>query len=142
MMTDVVRSQMLRERLLATLSVFFAAVALILAAIGLHGVLSHAVIRQWKEIGIRIALGARPLEIVRRVSGRMLALAALGAGGGVLAGMAAGRFVESLLFRVKAGDPIAFAAPLAALGVAVVAALVPPALRALRVDPVKALRNE
>jgi predicted permease len=141
-MTSVVRSQMLRERLLATLSVFFAAVALILAAVGLHGVLSHAVIRQRREIGIRIALGARPLEIVKRVSGRMLALAAVGAAGGVVAGVAAGRFVETLLFRVTAGDPIAFAGPLAALSVAVVAALMPPALRALRVDPVKALRSE
>jgi predicted permease len=141
-MTGVVRSQMLRERLLATLSVFFAAVALILAAIGLHGVLSHAVIRQRREIGIRIALGARPLEIVRRVSGRMLVLSVLGGAGGVAAGMAAARFVETLLFRVTARDPIAFAGPLAALGVAVVAALVPPALRALRVDPVKALRSE
>jgi ABC-type antimicrobial peptide transport system permease subunit len=141
-MTCVVRSQMLRERLIATLSVFFAAVALILAAVGLHGVLSHAVIRQRREIGIRIALGARPLEIVKRVSGRMLALAAVGAAGGVVAGVAAGRFVETLLFRVTAGDPIAFAGPLAALSVAVVAALMPPALRALRVDPVKALRSE
>jgi predicted permease len=141
-MTGVVKSQMLRERLLATLSVFFATVALVLAAIGLYGVLSHAVIRQRREIGVRIALGARPSEIVRRVGGRMLALVAIGAAAGIAAGVGAGRFVESLLFHVTAADPLAFAVPVLTLALAAAAAALPPALRAVRIDPAKALRTE
>jgi predicted permease len=137
-----IRWQTLRERLLAVLSLFFAIVALVLAAIGLYGILNYAVTRQRREIGIRMALGARPVQVVQRVSGGLLGVVCLGLSIGLAAGMACGRLVESLLFEVRSTDPSAIAVPLAALlGAALLAAL-PPAIRAVQIDPAQTLRSE
>ncbi len=140
--TALVRRQVIRERLLATLSMFFAIVALVLAAIGLYGVLNYSVIQQRREIGIRLALGARSAHVVRRVTADIFAMVFLGLAAGLAGGLASGRFLEALLFGVKTTDLGVVAAPiLALLGAAVLAAL-PPALRAVRIDPARTLRSE
>jgi ABC-type antimicrobial peptide transport system permease subunit len=137
-----IRSKLLRERLLATLSLFFAVVALALAGIGLYGVLNYSVTRQRREIGIRMALGARPGHVVRRVGGDAALIVALGSVAGVAAGVAAGRLVEALLYEVKPTGLDAVAAPVATLALVALAAALPPALRAARVDPAQTLRSE
>ncbi len=139
--TSRVRRQMVRERLLATLSLFFAVVALILAGIGLYGVLNYSMLQQRREIGIRMALGARPAHVVRRVTAGMLAVVALGAAAGVAGGLACGRFVESLLFGVKVTDIGMIAIPVLTLMAAAIAASIPPAARAVRIDPAQVLRE-
>ncbi|HYW46717.1 MAG TPA: ADOP family duplicated permease [Bryobacteraceae bacterium] len=140
--SGLVRRQMIHERLLATLSFFFAVLALVLAAIGLYGVLNYSVVRQRREIGIRMALGARSAHVVRRVTTGMLAMVSLGAAAGVAGGIASARVVETLLFGVRATDLGIVAAPLLTLlGAAVLAAL-PPAIRAVRIDPARTLRSE
>jgi ABC-type antimicrobial peptide transport system permease subunit len=137
-----VRWQMLRERLLGTLSLFFAIVALMLAAIGLYGVLNYAVTWQRREIGIRMALGARPVQVVRRIAAGLLGTVSLGLLLGLAGGVACGRFVENLLFEVKTADPGRLTAPLLTLlGAALLAAL-PPAIRAAKIDPAQTLRSE
>jgi predicted permease len=138
----LVRQQMVRERLLATLSFFFAIVALVLAAIGLYGVLNYSVIQQRREIGIRMALGARPAHVVRRVTSGMLTMVCLGAAAGVAGGVASARVVETLLFDVKATDLGIVAVPLLTLLTAAVLAALPPAIRAVRTDPARTLRSE
>ncbi len=140
--STLVDNTLLRERLLALLSGFFASIALALVGVGLYGVLSYAVVQRTKEIGIRAALGAGRLVIIRSV----LAGAGLSMVAGALAGLAGGtylaRFVRSLLYEVVPLDPWSLMLPLGALiATAVVAALMP-ALRAVRVDPVVALRFE
>lgn len=138
----LVRSQLIRERLLATLSLFFAAVALLLAVIGLYGVLNYAVVQQRREIGIRMALGARAAHVVRQVATAKLAWVAVGAAIGVGAGLAFGRTVQALLFQVKPTDPSTLAAPILTLAAAAILATLPPAVRAVRIDPAETLRAE
>ena len=140
--SSLVRRQTIRERLLATLSMFFAIVALVLAAIGLYGVLNYSVIQQRREIGIRLALGARSAHIVRRVTAGIFGMVFLGLAIGLAGGLASGRFLEALLFGVKSTDLGVVAAPiLTLLGAAVLAAL-PPVIRAVRIDPARTLRSE
>jgi putative ABC transport system permease protein len=133
---------LIRERLLALLSGFFAVVGLVLAAVGLYGVLSYSVVQRTREIGIRVALGARRARVVGTI--------AMDAGGAVLAGVAFGlagglylsRFVESLLFEVTPLDFWSLALPLATLLLAALLAATLPAYRAVRVDPAIALRYD
>jgi ABC-type antimicrobial peptide transport system permease subunit len=132
---------MLRERLLATLSFFFAVVALVLAAIGLYGVLNYGVVRQRREIGIRIALGARAAHVIRRTSAGAFATVICGIGAGLAGGIACGRLVESLLYEVKPGDTGMVAAPIVTLLAAALLAALPPAIRATRIDPAQTLRE-
>ena len=139
---SLVRRQWVREKLLATLSLFFAIVALVLAAVGLYGVLNYTVFERRREIGVRMALGARPAHVVRGVTGGILAAVLLGVGAGIAGGMVCGRFVGSLLFDVKASDTDVIAMPvLLLLGIAL-AASIPPAVRAVRLDPAQVLRSE
>ena len=100
-----------RERLLAMLSLFFAAVALLLAGIGLYGVLSYSVLQRRKELAIRLALGAEAVGLAWRVSADIVAMLAVGAALGLSVGLSAQRFLETLLFRVKATDPAMLAVP-------------------------------
>ena len=132
----------LQERMLALLGGFFALVAVVLAAVGLHGVLSYAVVRRTKEIGIRLALGAPVSSVVRTVTGDIAVAVALGVAGGLAGGLALARSLASLLFEVKASDFGSVALPLASLLLASAAAAIPPAMRAARVDPMEALRHE
>ncbi len=140
--SSFVQWQMLRERLLASLSLFFSIVALALAAIGLYGLLNYSVTQRRREIGIRMAVGARPAQVVRLVTSGLFGMVSLGLFLGLAGGVACGRVVESLLFEVKATDPGALAMPLIALlGAALLAAL-PPAIRAVQIDPAQTLRSE
>lgn len=140
--TAFLRWQMLRERLLAALSLFFAIVALALAAIGLFGLLNYSVIKQRREIGIRLALGARPVHVVHRVTSGLLGMVSLGLFVGLVVGVACGRVVQSLLFEVKATDPETIIGPLIILLAVALFAALPPVLRAVRIDPAQTLRNE
>jgi len=141
-MTSLVRRQMVLERLLATLTTFFAVVALLLACIGLYGVLSYSVLQQRREIGIRMALGARAAHVARGVTSQMALMVTSGAVVGLAGGVAFGRLVERLLFRVTAVDPLVLAGPLCALAIAAGLAALPPILRAVRIDPSQTLRTE
>jgi ABC-type antimicrobial peptide transport system permease subunit len=131
-----------KERMLATVASLFGLIALLLAAVGLYGVMAYAVTRRTKEIGLRMALGARRRQVLDMIliDGAMVAFA--GVALGVPAALALSRFLSSLLFDVKPSDAGSLAAPLAImLGVAVFAILLP-AWRATRVDPMVALRDE
>ena len=131
-----------RERLLAMLALFFAAVALLLAGVGMYGVLDYSVFERRREIGIRMALGAQPAGIARRVAVDVLAMVAAGAVAGLALGMASVRYIESILYQVKATDSNVLALPsLAILGAALLAA-VPALIHAVRVDPAAVLRAE
>jgi predicted permease len=140
--TSLVGNTLLRERLLAVLSGFFAALGLALAAVGLYGVLSYAVLRRTREIGIRLTLGAQPAAVVRSVLGHVAVAVAAGIGAGLAGGIYFARFVQTLLFETEPASPASLALPvLSLLAVALVAAW-SPARRASRVDPVEALRME
>lgn len=139
---SLVDRQMLRDRLLATLSLFFSIVAIVLAGIGLYGVLNYSVIQQWRELGIRLALGARWAHVVGRVAANTLGMVCLGSAIGLGAGLGCERFVEALLFQVKAGDPGSIAPPILILLAAAIMAALPPAIRAVRIDPARALRGD
>jgi predicted permease len=140
--SGLVRQHMIRERLLATLSLFFAAVAIVLACVGLYGVLHYSVIQQRREIGIRMALGARLVHIAGRVTARVLGMVCLGLLAGVAAGLASERFFEALLFEVKATDAGSLLWPVAALIVSAILAAVFPVARAARIDPARTLREQ
>ena len=140
--TEIVARTLLRERLLATLAAFFAVVGLALVAIGVYGVLSYAVVHRTREIGIRLALGARPLTVVRTVVASTAAAVCVGAASGLGAGLYLSRFVRSLLFGIAPLDPLSVAVPLVLLVLAASLSALLPALRAARVEPIIALRQE
>jgi putative ABC transport system permease protein len=128
--------------LISALSGFFGLLSLLLAAVGLYGILAYAVSRRTREIGIRIALGARPGAVLRMVLRQGLILTLLGVGIGLAASLAATRLLESQLFGVTPTDPVTFVgAPILLLTVALLAGLVP-ARRATNVDPLIAIRQE
>jgi predicted lysophospholipase L1 biosynthesis ABC-type transport system permease subunit len=139
---DLVRAQTIRERLLAALALFFAAVALLLAGIGLYGVLDYSVLQRRREIGIRMAIGAQAGDIARRVTADALSMVLLGAAAGLALGMASVRYIETLLYGVKGTDLAMLLLPsLTILAVASLAAL-PAVIRAVRIDPVSMLRAD
>jgi predicted lysophospholipase L1 biosynthesis ABC-type transport system permease subunit len=140
--TGLVRAQAVRERLLAALGGFFAMVALLLAAIGLYGVLHYSVVQREREIGIRIALGAAGGNIARLVTIRVFAMVMAGSVVGLALGMASVRYVASLLYGVKGTDPGMLLGPTAVLLAAAGLASLPAVMRAVRIDPVVMLRAE
>ena len=135
-------AQTVRERLLAVLAIFFAAVALLLAGVGLYGVLDYSVLQRRREIGIRLAIGARAGEIARRVTADVFVMVMAGAVGGLALGMISVRYIETLFFQVKATDPGALALPSLTIVAAAMLAALPAIIHALRTDLVKALRAE
>jgi putative ABC transport system permease protein len=130
------------ERLMTWLLAAFAAVALIMAAAGLYGVIAYTVTQRTQEIGVRMALGADPGAVVRLVAAEGLWLTAAGMIGGTLAAAIVSRTMRGMLFGVSPADPLTYGAVLAIFAVTACAALIVPARRALRVDPLAALRAE
>ena len=135
-------SHTVRERLLATLALFFAIVAFVLAGIGLYGVLHYSVLQRRREIGIRIAVGAQAGGIARLVTMDVFSMVLLGAVAGVCLGMVSVRYIESLFYQAKATDLQMLAVPsLAILAGALLAAL-RPVMHAVRIDPASMLRTD
>jgi putative ABC transport system permease protein len=131
----------LMTRRLALLSIeSFSVAALLLVAIGTYGVSAYSVGRRTAEIGIRIALGAQSSNIFRLIIGQGLRLVAIGVLAGSLCALVAARFLGSILYGVTAADPTALAASIVVLGVAAIVACLLPALRAIRVSPLTAIR--
>jgi putative ABC transport system permease protein len=137
-----VEMSLVRERMLALLAAFFAALALILACVGLYGVMAYRVVRRTREIGIRIAVGARQQSVVWMMVRETLLLVSIGAALGTLASLAANRYIAGQLFGVTPRDPVAIAVALSVLGIVTMVAGYVPARHASRIDPVKALRAE
>jgi predicted permease len=141
-MDEYISASVAQPRLITLLLVIFAGLALLLTAIGLYGVMSYSVAQRTHEIGIRMALGARPADVLRLVVRQGMALAGVGVTIGLAIAYFATQVMTSLLFGIGAKDPLTFAAiALIIIGVALVACFVP-ARRATRVDPMVALRYE
>lgn len=133
---------LLPARLAAGVVTAFAALALLLAAVGLYGVIAYSVSQARREIGIRMALGARTWDVARLVLGRGARLTLLGMGCGLAAGVALARLMTTLLYGVSAADPLPYVAATLALATVALAATWLPARRAARLSPVNALREE
>jgi predicted permease len=131
-----------QQRLVARLSVMFSLLALILAAVGLYGVMAYWVSRRTQEIGIRMALGAQKSDVLRLVVGRGLAVTLIGTGFGLGAALSLTRLMASSLYGVKANDPLTFIAVSLLIIVVTLLACYIPARRAAKVDPMVALRHE
>lgn len=141
-MEHVLEASIGRERMSALVLGLFASVAILLAAIGVYGLVAHAVAERTHEIGIRMALGAARVEVASLIVGQGLIMASIGTAVGVAGAMALAHSIKALLFGVAPTDPASFGiASLGLLGVATIACAVP-AWRAARVDPIEALRAE
>jgi predicted permease len=141
-MEQVVSRAVWQPRFSTTLLGGFAALALALAAIGIYGVISYGVGQRQREIGIRMALGARPGDVQRNVLGESAKLAAAGSAIGIAGALLLTRYLQTLLYQVSATDPAVIALAACALGVVALAAAWLPARRATSVDPAVALRSE
>jgi putative ABC transport system permease protein len=139
---DMLGASVAQERFRTLLLSSFSWMALILAAVGIFGVISYSASQRTREIGIRMALGAQQRSVLRLILGQGTKLALLGLGVGTLAALLLTRWMASLLYGVSATDPLTFGATAIVLfGVAVTACYIP-ARRAMRVDPMVALRHE
>ncbi len=139
---EIVRAETAPRRVQLAVLGAFAAVALLLAGIGIHGLLAFAVSQRTREIGVRIALGAPSREIFEMVLRRGVALAAVGTALGAALAFAAGRAMQALLAGLGPADPVTFAAAAGLTLAMTVAGSLLPAMRAVRVDPVEAMRAE
>ena len=140
--SSLVDNTLLRERLVAVLSGFFAALGLVLAAVGLYGVLSYEVVRRTREIGIRLTLGAPPAAVVRTVVSRLALAVIAGIAAGLAGGLYFATFVRTLLFEVEPASPSSLVLPVACLLAGALVSAWFPARRATRVDPAEALRMD
>jgi predicted permease len=141
-LSQQVDDSLLQERLLATLSAFFGALALLLAMIGLYGALSYLVAQRRAEFGIRLALGAPPISILRLVLRDVVVILVAGSLTGIAISLAAIRLLQKLLFGLSPHDPLTMLASVGILAVVALVAAYLPAPRAMRVDPKQALRYE
>ena len=141
-MRDVVGVTMVRDRLSAALLGVFASLALLLAAIGIYGVIAYAVAQRTQEIAVRLALGATQQRILRLVLGQTLRLVVAGLAVGLIASLGLSRVLESLLYETSPHDPMTLLLVSILLVTVAVAAALAPAFGALRVRPMEALRGE
>jgi len=139
---EQIAATMQQERILADLTAGFGVLALVLASIGIYGIMTYSVSRRTNEIGIRMALGAQPVRVLRGVLGEASWMVALGATLGLASALALGKVVASLLYGLKPWDPATFALSGTLLILVALGASWIPARRAARVDPIKALRHE
>lgn len=141
-MEELIGESIAQPRFRTWLIVTFAVMALALASVGIYGVMAYSVAQRDKELGLRIALGAGRIEILRLVLGRAVAVT----GGGILCGLAGAfllaRFIGNLLFGISVHDPATFIGVPVVLGTVALVASYLPAARATRVDPMKAVRDE
>jgi predicted permease len=141
-MNEVVSKSMVQPRFLALLLATFSGIALFLAAIGIYGVMSYSVAQRTQEIGVRMALGARPFHVLRLVLGQSLGMLLIGAGIGLAGALALTRLMRTLLFEITATDPVTYVSVIGLLTVVALFACYIPARRAAKVDPLIALRYE
>jgi putative ABC transport system permease protein len=141
-MSELISNSVAQPRFYVILLSVFAALALVLAAVGVYGVMSYSVTLRTRDIGIRMALGARPSDIFRHILGQALLLALIGLGIGIVLAITSTRVMSSLLYGINATDPLTLVSTsLVLLAVALLASYVP-ARRATKVDPMVALRYE
>jgi ABC-type antimicrobial peptide transport system permease subunit len=141
-MEVMIASSTAQRRLMAVFIFSFSIVALVLASIGIYGVMSYAVAQRSQELGIRMALGAARSKVLTLVMRQGMALAVLGVAIGVLGSLFLTLLIKDQLFQIPPRDPGTFALVALTLTAVAILATMVPALRATRVDPVKALRNE
>src|SRR5262249_23108681 len=141
-MDEVLSGSLTEPRVYTLLLGIFALLAVALAAVGLYGVISYNVTERTHEMGIRMALGAERSQVLQLVIRQGLSLSAVGIGIGVVSAIAATRLLTSLVATVQPGDPMTLAAIVLVLLAVAAAACMVPALRAMRVDPMSALRYE
>jgi putative ABC transport system permease protein len=141
-MDELLSDSVSPRRFAAVLTGTFAVLALLLAAVGIYGVTSYTVSQRTQEIGIRMALGAQPHGVRAVILSRTIKLAAIGVTLGLAGALALTRYLGSLLFEVRTFDPITFVAVSVLLAAAALAACLIPARRAMKVDPMVALRYE
>jgi putative ABC transport system permease protein len=141
-MNELVSRSMVQPRFLALLLATFSAIALFLAAIGIYGVMAYSVAQRTQEIGVRMALGARPLHVLRLVLGQSLGMLLIGTVIGLAGAFALTRLMQTLLFEIRATDPLTYVSVIGLLAVVALLACYIPARRATKVDPLVALRYE
>ena len=141
-LAEFARASVARERFSAALLGAFAALSILLASVGIYGVMAYVVARRSRELGLRAALGASPRALFAQIAGRGLVLTAIGGTIGLVGALAAGRLLSGLLFDTAAADPLTIGAVAVLLPAITLAAFAVPARRAARVDPIAALRAE
>jgi len=141
-MSSTLENSISSERMMAMLSVFFAACALLVTAIGLYGTLAYATARRTSEIGIRMALGAQRIQVIALVFRENVWVATCGSVAGLIAALFASRLLASFLYGTSVRDPWVLVASILALLIIASAASLLPALRAARIEPMEALRTE
>ncbi len=139
-MPQQVRENIFLDRMVSVLSLAFASLATVMAALGLYGVLTYTIAQRTKEIGLRMALGADAATVRGMVLGQMARMTVVGASGGLLVAFGLGAAVRSLLYGLDGFDPLVVASSVSLLAIIALAAALAPAMRAARIDPMRALR--